>query len=82
MKQEDSSNIIALAGGGFRDMSRIAKSSPNMWEEIFKQNKTNLLEAIDAFSSELQQCRTMVENEEWKALNKWMKDANRLHDIL
>ena len=82
MKQEDVTNIVALAGGGFRDMSRIAKSSPNMWEEIFKQNKTNLLEAIDTFSSELQQCRAMVENEEWGALNSWMKDANRLHDIL
>ncbi len=82
MKQEDVTNIVALAGGGFRDMSRIAKSSPNMWEEIFKQNKTNLLEAIDTFNSELQQCRTMVENEEWEALNEWMKHANRLHDIL
>ena len=28
MKQEASKSIIALAGGGFKDMSRIAKSSP------------------------------------------------------
>ncbi|MCF6206146.1 MAG: prephenate dehydrogenase, partial [Sulfurovum sp.] len=32
MRQEDPESIVALAGGGFKDMSRIAKSSPSMWE--------------------------------------------------
>ncbi len=82
MRQEAAGSIIALAGGGFKDMSRIAKSSPNMWEDIFRQNKTNLLEAINAFESELKECKKMVENEEWDTLNDWMKKANRLHDIL
>ncbi|MCW8822161.1 MAG: prephenate dehydrogenase, partial [Sulfurovum sp.] len=82
MAQEASKSIIALAAGGFKDMSRIAKSSPNMWEDIFRQNKTNLLEAINSFQSELKKCQKMVENEEWDTLNKWMQDANKLHDIL
>jgi len=82
MKQEASESIIALAGGGFKDMSRIAKSSPNMWEDIFRQNKTNLLEAINVFQAELKKCQKMVENEEWNMLNNWMKEANTLHDIL
>ncbi len=82
MKQEAAESIINLAGGGFKDMSRIAKSSPNMWEDIFRQNKTNLLEAINAFQSELKKCQKMVENEEWDTLNDWMQDANKLHDIL
>jgi len=82
MKQEDPESIVALAGGGFRDMSRIAKSSPKMWEDIFRQNKNNLIEAVEAFETELKACRHMVENEEWEALNRWMAHANRLHDIL
>ena len=82
MKQERSKSIVALAGGGFKDMSRIAKSSPTMWEDIFRQNKTNVLEAIHSFQSELKKCQKMVENEEWEALNNWMKEANTLHDIL
>ncbi len=82
MKQEDPESIVALAGGGFRDMSRIAKSSPKMWEDIFRQNKTNLIEAIEAFETELKACRHMVENEEWTSLNRWMGEANTLHDIL
>ncbi|SFV53868.1 Prephenate and/or arogenate dehydrogenase (unknown specificity) [hydrothermal vent metagenome] len=82
MKQEDPESIVALAGGGFKDMSRIAKSSPNMWEDIFRQNKTNLIEAIEAFETELRQCRKMVEHEEWTTLHTWMQEANTLHDIL
>jgi prephenate dehydrogenase len=82
MRQEDPKSIIALAGGGFRDMSRIAKSSPTMWEDIFRQNKTNLITALEHFNEELLKCQKMVENEEWNSLNQWMSDANRLHDIL
>ena len=82
MAQEDSTSIIALAGGGFKDMSRIAKSSPNMWEDIFRQNKSNVLKAIHSFQSELKKCQKMVENEEWETLNDWMSGANTLHDIL
>ena len=80
--QEGSKSIVALAGGGFKDMSRIAKSSPNMWEDIFRQNKTNVLEALAAFDAELDRCREMVQNEEWERLNAWMQKANSLHDIL
>jgi len=82
MKQEDKKSIVALAGGGFKDMSRIAKSSPNMWEDIFRQNKSNVLEAIKTFQSELKKCEKMIEAEEWDKLNSWMQEANTLHDIL
>ncbi len=82
MEQEDSQSIIALAGGGFRDMSRIAKSNPYMWEDIFRQNQTNLIEAIHSLQSELKKCEKMVERKEWNNLNEWMTKANTLHDIL
>ena len=82
MKQEDPESITALAGGGFRSMSRIAKSSPNMWEDIFRQNKENLLASMKAFNDEMQLCQAMVENNEWENLHKWMAEANELHDIL
>jgi len=82
MKQEDPKSIIALAGGGFRSMSRIAKSSPNMWEDIFRQNKENLLESITAFNTEMQLCQTLIEEENWDELHQWMKEANQIHEIL
>ena len=82
MSHEDPKSIIALAAGGFKDMSRIAKSSPRLWGDIFKQNKTNLLASIDLFESQLQNARKMVEEDNYEDLEKWMKKANTLHEIL
>ena len=82
MKQENKHNILALAAGGFRSMSRLAKSSPNMWEDIFKQNKTNLLEAIELFENELASIKENIKNDEWQKVHKDISDGNKLHDIL
>ena len=82
MSHEDPKSIIALAAGGFKDMSRIAKSSPRMWGDIFKKNIINLLDSIDLFESQLQNARKMVEEENYEDLEKWMKKANTLHEIL
>ncbi|MFA5069428.1 MAG: prephenate dehydrogenase [Candidatus Omnitrophota bacterium] len=48
-----SKNELALAGSGFRDATRIAGSSPEMWEEIFMQNKRYVLKAIGLFEKGL-----------------------------
>lgn len=82
LAQEDVNSILILAAGGFKDMSRLAKSSPVMWEEIFKQNRRNLLEAMDHFEEELKSCRKMINDSNWEGVRRWMKEANRLHDIL
>ncbi len=82
LNQEDHKSIIALAGGGFRDMSRIAQSSPSMWEAIFRQNRNNILESIECFKSELDKCKDMIKDERWDELKDWMSKANNIHDIL
>jgi len=82
LKQEDPKSILALSAGGFKDMSRIAKSSPIMWSDIFKQNKTNVLTSIQAFNKELGTLEKLIEDENWKEAEDWMKNANLLHNIL
>jgi len=82
MNQENKRNILTLAAGGFRSMSRLAKSSANMWEDIFRQNKTNLIEAIELFEDELKLLKGYIENEEWEKVHKNLEAGNRLHDIL
>ncbi len=81
VNQEDKNNILALAAGGFRSMSRLAKSSPYMWEDIFRQNKDNLLEAIGCFQKELGLLQEAIKNEEWEEVHKIIADGNRLYDI-
>ncbi len=82
MKQENPKAILALAGGGFRSMSRIAKSAPTMWIDIFKQNSQNLLEATKNLKEELETFETYVKDENWEELTKWIEQANELHKIL
>ncbi|EAI2114389.1 prephenate dehydrogenase [Campylobacter jejuni] len=82
MKEEDKRNIVHLAGGSFKGMSRIAKSSPIMWESIFLQNKDNLLSSIDFFQQELERCKQMIQLDKNDELREWMKQANTLREIL
>jgi len=82
LKQEDKDHIVTLAAGGFRDMSRLAKSNPQMWVDIFKENKQNLLDSIEAFKSELKKAKEMIENEQWEELKDWMATGNELHKIM
>ncbi len=82
MNQEQKENILTLAAGGFRSMSRLAKSSPNMWEDIFRQNKTNLLEAIELFEHELTSLKEAIKNDAWQEVHDTMAEGKKLHDIL
>ncbi|WP_198305764.1 prephenate dehydrogenase [Arcobacter vandammei] len=82
MSHQNPKEIIALAAGGFKDMSRIAKSSPRMWGDIFKQNRINLLESIKSFEEQINVAKKMIEDENYEELEKWMKKANTLHEIL
>ena len=81
LRQENRDNILALAAGGFRSMSRLAKSSPYMWEDVFRQNKENILEAITLFEKELQNLKEDIENDAWEKVHQEMAHANKLHDI-
>jgi prephenate dehydrogenase len=82
LKQEDKEHIVTLAAGGFRDMSRLAKSNGHMWRDIFKENRKNLLDSIEAFKDELEKAKIMIEKENWAELEKWMDKGNELHKIM
>ncbi len=81
LSQEKKEDILALAAGGFRSMSRLAKSSPLMWEDIFKQNSGNLLESIELFEAELARLKKDIKNEDWQSLHEKMIEGNKLQEI-
>jgi prephenate dehydrogenase len=82
LHHEAHENILNLAAGGFRSMSRLAKSSPKMWGDIFRQNKTHLLDSLSYFENELAQIKKLIQKEDWKGLDQKMINANSLHEIL
>ncbi len=45
---------IPLTGGGFRDMTRIAGSNPEMWQAIFSANKENVKKSLTDFREQLE----------------------------
>ncbi|MDD2780222.1 prephenate dehydrogenase [Sulfuricurvum sp.] len=81
LAQEEKENILTLAAGGFRSMSRLAKSSPAMWEDIFRQNRENVLSAVELFEIELQTLKKALQEEDYSELRREMKGANKLYDI-
>jgi len=56
-QQREGHDPFAFAAGGFRDFTRIASSSPEMWRDISLSNRDALLEQLDAFQSELNELR-------------------------
>lgn len=80
--QEDPQTILALIGGGFRSMSRLSKSSPKMWNDIFKQNTQNVLDSITSFQEELQKAKDMLESRDWEGLEAFMAQANKLQEFM
>lgn len=63
---EKPDNILDFAGGGLRDYTRIGASSPEMWCDIFLENKENTLEALREFKRALEKIEGLLkaENEE------------------
>ena len=51
-----------LAAGGFKDITRIASSSPTMWQHICAKNKDNIAEILGQYIETLEYAKEMVEN--------------------
>ncbi len=59
---------MSLAGGGFRDVTRIAASSPEMWRDIALANRAALLAELDAYQGVLGVLRAALERADGAAL--------------
>ncbi len=55
------SKDVEVAGGGLRDMTRLAESSFEMWEGIFVTNRESILTGIEAYLGELARFRDALE---------------------
>lgn len=53
-----------LAAGGFKDITRIASSSPVMWEQICVENHENISTVLDEYIRMLIQIRCSIDNQE------------------
>jgi prephenate dehydrogenase len=75
-------DIFPNAGGGFRDFTRIASSSPRMWHDIVRANAQPVAALLRRQIGELQELLGLIENGQWDALQEVFqraRDARERH---
>jgi prephenate dehydrogenase len=60
-EEADEPDILLLAAGGFRDLTRLASSNPRLWSEILLANHDQVTRAIDLFIDRLRSLRDQIE---------------------
>ncbi|WP_404477755.1 prephenate dehydrogenase [Sphingobacterium sp. ML3W] len=81
-KEKSQGRIFELAGSGFESTVRLAKSSPDMWTPIFKQNRENVLEVLEEHIKQLQSLHDSIASEDYDKLHKLIKRSNKIKRII
>lgn len=81
-KEKNERDIFDMAGSGFASTVRLAKSSPEMWTPIFKQNKENVIETLEEYIDNLTQFKELMKADDFDAIFNEMKDTNYIKEIL
>jgi prephenate dehydrogenase len=69
-----------LCATGFRDTTRIASGSPEMWRDIALANRKNVSRSMDAFVAELKKFQSAIKRNNAKAVEKFFADAKSRRD--
>lgn len=81
-KEKEEDTIFQLASSGFSSTVRLAKSHPEMWVPIFKQNKENVLDVLNEHISQLRKFKSALEKENFDYLEELITNANKIRGIL
>lgn len=73
---DDSS--IRFAGQGFRDTTRVAGSSPEIWRDIALMNRGNLIDLLEVFKSNIERLIDILKDSDATALEKELSRAQAL----
>jgi prephenate dehydrogenase len=78
----NAAELFSFAAGGFRDFTRIAASSPEMWRDIALQNRAALLEELDRYGARLAVFRELVDKGDGPGLQRLMAEARASRQAL
>ncbi|WP_404452239.1 prephenate dehydrogenase [Virgibacillus necropolis] len=82
-KYADKNSLVSLlAAGGFRDITRIASSSPSMWKDIVKQNRSNLLDLFDDWIAEMNNIKGVLLDDNEQTIAHFFEEAKAYRDSL
>lgn len=69
--------LFDFAASGFRDFTRIAGSSPEMWRDISLANKNALLNELEAYQAEISALQNLLKNEDSQGLQVMFEHASQ-----
>jgi prephenate dehydrogenase len=69
-----------LCANGFRDTTRIASGSPEMWRDIAIANRKHLARALGVFIKDLQEFKLAIENGDSKVIGEFFEQARQRRD--
>ncbi len=81
-KEKEEETIFQLASSGFSSTVRLAKSHPEMWVPIFRQNKENVLDVLNEHIAQLRKFKAALEKENFEYLEELISNANKIRGIL
>ena len=70
----------ALCATGFRDTTRIASGSPEMWRDIALANRKNVAKSVNAFVAELQKFQAALKRNDEQAVETFFFTAKQRRD--
>ncbi|MBP9077528.1 MAG: prephenate dehydrogenase [Haliscomenobacter sp.] len=81
-KEKDEGRIFELASSGFSSTVRLAKSSPDMWVPIFRQNRDNVLDVLDEHINQLSRFRSLLIKKDFDTFYQLIQEANSIRKII
>ncbi|MGD0583576.1 MAG: prephenate dehydrogenase [Bacteroidales bacterium] len=81
-KEQETENILTLAGGGFESTVRLAKSNSETWAPIFAENSDYIIEVMDTYIEKMKLFRKMILEKDTISLRNLMDEANKIQKIL
>lgn len=71
----DYSDLRDVAGPGFRDTTRVADGSADIWTDVVSTNAGPVLEWLDACAGAMDELRQAVKSERWEDVRAWLQRA-------
>ena len=81
-EEKNEKNIFDMAGSGFESTVRLAKSSPEMWTDIFEDNKKNIIKSLDDYIENLAYINSLIKKDRFDEVESQLKSTNYIKTIL
>lgn len=79
-KKDGKINFLDFAAGGFRDMTRVASSDYSIWDPVIKQNKKEILSALESISNEIELYKKLISSQDSELLGDKFESARVKRD--